>query len=160
MKRREIEPLKAEALYAERSFKRKGDAVTVDEHWFAPQTRFKALPQHLVLWSWSAVLRRSWRNGSSQALMKAGWKHKAQMHYTRVCWEQTLVTVQGVAITLRASAWEGRSFPTPPVERLGEMCSTYFTKLLFVGWRVGEIFPRGRSLYIHGQTLQPKSSLD
>lgn len=60
--------------------------------------------------------------------LEAGWKHKAEMHYKRIYWEQILVAVQGAAITLRASAWEGRGFPLPPVLR--ELYGTYLTKLL------------------------------
>lgn len=97
------------SLKAQRFFMGK-EAAAIDEQSSAPQARFKALPPHLVLWSWSSVLERSWRSGSTEALMEAGWKHKAEKHHKSVCWEQTLVAVQGATITEGGSAGEGRSF--------------------------------------------------
>lgn len=82
-------------------------------------------------------------------------KYKAEMHYTRASWEQTLVTVQDGAITLKASAWKRRSFPLPAV--LSEMHSAYFTKLLFVGSQSRWDTFSGHIILQLAQQLQPNS---
>lgn len=69
MKRRES----VRGFYAQRSFKRKGDAVALVEREFAPQTCFKALAHNIWCCEVDPLLcGRAGENGSSQALMKAG----------------------------------------------------------------------------------------